>query len=96
MTRKRPRVSTGSNLDAPMDVIPEAAPPPPASTTSSTYRQRWVTPRDTVTDIQLRTGFQLATSLDFIKGAFQAALEHASASQDPDAHHRTMRNLFLG
>ncbi|KDQ13090.1 hypothetical protein BOTBODRAFT_175952 [Botryobasidium botryosum FD-172 SS1] len=96
MTRKRPRVSTGSNLDAPMDVIPETLPPPPASTTSSTYRQRWVTPQGTVTDIQQRTGFQLATSLDFIKGAFQAALEHASASKDPDAHHRTMRNLFLG
>ncbi|KDQ15174.1 hypothetical protein BOTBODRAFT_174023 [Botryobasidium botryosum FD-172 SS1] len=94
MTQKRPRVSTGSNLNAPMDVIPEATPPPPASTTSSTHRQRWVLPQGDLTATQTRAGSQLATSLKFIKGAFQAAVEFSSS--DPDSIFKTRRNLFLG
>ncbi|KDQ14596.1 hypothetical protein BOTBODRAFT_174768 [Botryobasidium botryosum FD-172 SS1] len=95
MTRKRPRVSTGSNLDAPMDVIPETAPQSPASTTPSTYRQRWVPPQAALTNPQTRAGGLLATSLEFIKGAFQAAVEFSTKDEYSDPH-VTMRNLFLG
>ncbi|KDQ11877.1 hypothetical protein BOTBODRAFT_176877 [Botryobasidium botryosum FD-172 SS1] len=94
MARKRPRVSTGSNLDAPMDVIPEAAPPLPTSTTSSMYLQCWVLLQGDLTATQTRAGSQLATSLEFIKGAFQAAVEFSSS--DPDLIFKTRHNLFLG
>ncbi|KDQ17902.1 hypothetical protein BOTBODRAFT_171606 [Botryobasidium botryosum FD-172 SS1] len=94
MTRKHPRVSTGSNLDTPMDVIPETAPLLPASTTSSTYLQHWVLPQGDLTNTQTRAGSQLATSLEFIKGAFQAAVEFSSS--DPNSIFKTRCNLFLG
>ncbi|KDQ17371.1 hypothetical protein BOTBODRAFT_172420 [Botryobasidium botryosum FD-172 SS1] len=94
MTQKHPRVSTGSNLDAPMDVIPKATPPPPASTTSSTYCQCWIPPAANLTNAQNRAGSQLATSLEFVKGAFQAALQFSTS--DIDLIHKTMHNLFLG
>ncbi|KDQ19702.1 hypothetical protein BOTBODRAFT_170757 [Botryobasidium botryosum FD-172 SS1] len=77
-----------------MDVIPKAAPPPPASTTLSTYRQCWVLPQGNLTNTQTHAGSQLATSLKFIKGAFQAAVEFSSS--DPDSIFKTRRNLFLG
>ncbi|KDQ13614.1 hypothetical protein BOTBODRAFT_175333 [Botryobasidium botryosum FD-172 SS1] len=77
-----------------MDVIPEATPLPPASTTPSTYLRRWHPPAADLTNAQTRAGSQLATSLEFIKGAFQAALEFSSS--DIDSIHKTMHNLFLG
>ncbi|KDQ12194.1 hypothetical protein BOTBODRAFT_176717 [Botryobasidium botryosum FD-172 SS1] len=78
-----------------MDVIPETTPTSPASTTPSSYRQRWVPPQNVITNPQTRAGGLLATSLEFIKGAFQAAVEFSTKDEFSDPH-VTMRNLFLG